>query len=86
MRRLGLHPKLSTATAAPQNQTARLERTKKATDTKKVGEPKLPVFRYSENYCSSLVTSCSVLFAWARALMPVCSRISYLERFEVAEA
>ena len=86
MRRLGLHPKLSTATAAPQNQTARLERTKKATDTKKVGEPKLPVFRYSENYCSSLVTSCSVLFAWARALMPVWLRISYFERFEVAEA
>src|ERR1700748_2732923 len=36
------------------------------------------------DYCSNLVTSCSVLLAWARALMPVWLRISYFERLEVA--
>ena len=38
------------------------------------------------NYCSSLVTSCCRLLAWASAEMPVWLRISYLERFDVADA
>jgi hypothetical protein len=40
----------------------------------------------SRNYCSSLVTSCCTLLAWARAEMPVWLRISNFDRFEVAEA
>lgn len=37
-------------------------------------------------YCSSLVTSCCRLLAWARAEMPVWLRISYLDRFDDAVA
>ena len=37
-------------------------------------------------YCSSLVTSCSMLLAWAKAEMPVWLRISYFDMLEVAEA
>ena len=36
------------------------------------------------HYCSSLVTSCCTLLAWARAEMPVWLRISYLDMLEVA--
>ena len=39
-----------------------------------------------EDYCSSLVTSCCMLLACARAEIPVCDRISYFDMFEVAEA
>jgi hypothetical protein len=38
------------------------------------------------NYCNSLVTSCWMLLAWARAEMPVWLRISYLDSSVVAEA
>jgi hypothetical protein len=37
-------------------------------------------------YCSSLVTSCCMLLAWASAEIPVWLRISYLDMFEVAAA
>jgi hypothetical protein len=37
-------------------------------------------------YCNSLVTSCWMLLAWARAEMPVCDRISYFDRAVVAAA
>ena len=38
------------------------------------------------NYWSSLVTSCCMELAWARAEMPVWLRIWYLDMLEVAEA
>jgi len=37
-------------------------------------------------YCSSLVTSCCTLLAWAKAAMPVWLRISYFDMFELAAA
>src|ERR1035437_6811036 len=37
-------------------------------------------------YCSSLVTSCWMLLAWARAEMPVWLRISYLDMLDAADA
>ena len=37
-------------------------------------------------YCNSLVTSCCMLLACAKAEMPVCERISYFDMLEVAEA
>ncbi len=50
-----------------------------------------PVARFdmpgrSRVYCNSFVTSCCMLLAWARAEMPVCDRISYLDMLEVADA
>jgi len=38
------------------------------------------------DYCSSLVTSCCMLLAWARAEIPVWLRISYFDMLEVAAA
>jgi hypothetical protein len=40
----------------------------------------------ASDYWRSLVTSCCMLLAWARAEMPVWLRISYLDILLVAEA
>jgi len=38
------------------------------------------------SYCSSLMTSCCTLLAWASAEMPVWLRISYLDMADEADA
>ena len=50
------------------------------------GDRSSPVLKTVRYCCSSLVTICCVLLAWARALMPVWVRISYFDIFEVAAA
>jgi hypothetical protein len=50
------------------------------------GRPSLVIGPDAPFYWSSLVTSCCMLLACAKAEMPVWLRISYLDMFDAAEA